>query len=139
MYFSLHGLEIKDDDYTGALVGYCKYTGRSKYFSILIHNIVLNGIMCARSPDDKIAFYLSGGVNLFIMERYGIPGYRDDVEYVDYPYGFNCLFGLAYKIIEPLYAGYEIGYTWSKTSTLGGTLYDLSDTINCFYLGLLFL
>ena len=133
-YFSIHGVK---DDMAGIMIGYCKYNGKSEYYSLSLKNILLNGIIILSKPGDRLAGYVSGGANFFVLERNGIPGENIDAEYVDFPYGFNCLLGLAYKIVGSLYIGYEIGYTWSKINTLGGTLYDFSDVTNSFYIGFL--
>ena len=141
LYFSFHfGKILKGDTPTGSMISVCRYKAKSDNFSISVTNILFNLVGYLSDKDDRITGYIGLGANAFYIERKGLPDTMiRDIEYNDWLYGLNGLFGIAVKIHGSLYAGYEIGYTWGKESTLGGYLYDLSDRTNVFYLGLLLL
>ncbi|MFC1508620.1 hypothetical protein ACFL60_02915 [Candidatus Omnitrophota bacterium] len=135
MYYAIHA----QDEKGGVMIGYNKYKGSSDNFDISVSNIIGNYSGCIAQPGGRVAFYLGAGANLLYMERKGIPDIiMKDVEYVDWLWGLNGLVGIAVRTIGPIHIGYEIGYTWSKESTLGGTVYDLSDVTQTFTVNFIF-
>ena len=136
IYVAIH---VPTNDKKGAMIGYSGYNGKSESFNIHISNIIANYSIVATKDSSRLALWAGAGGNLLYMERHGIPGYMmTDAEYSDWLWGINGLIGIAFRVLGPIHIGYEIGYTWSKESTLGGTIYNLSDMTQTFTINLFF-
>ena len=134
IYLALH-IQEKEK---GAMIGYNQYKANSENFNISISNIIIDYSYCFATPSERLAMYFGLGTNVFYMERHGIPDlWMSDAEYADWLWGLNGLLGISFRVVGPLYVGYEIGYTWSKQSTLGGTMYDLSGKTQTFIINLI--